>query len=108
MAAALTGLAGATQQLGLTLAMTALLGVFAACIGIPMQTIIQAETPESMRGKVFGLQNNATNIALSLPLVLASVAEEWFGLPVVFLGLAAIAVAAGLLTRAITAVPSQP
>ena len=107
MAAALLGLAGATQQLWLALVMTALLGVFAACIGIPMQTIVQAETPEDMRGKVFGLQNNATNIALSLPLVLASAAEEWLGLPTVFLGLAAIAAAAGLLTRTLAEVPNQ-
>lgn len=108
MAAALTGLASATQQLWLALVMTALLGLFAACIGIPMQTIIQSETPESMRGKVFGLQNNATNIALSLPLVLASVAEEWFGLSAVLLGLAGIAAAVSLLTRSIAKVPSQP
>ena len=64
-----------------------------------MQTLVQAETPEGMRGKVFGLQNNATNIALSLPLVLASLAEAWLGLPAVLLGLAAIVAGAGLLVR---------
>jgi hypothetical protein len=51
-----------------------------------------------MRGKVFGLQNNAVNIALSLPLALAGVAETFFGLPVVLLGLASLALAAGVLT----------
>ena len=48
-----------------------------------------------MRGKVFGLQNNAVNIALSLPLVLAAEAESRFGLPTVILGLAAISAAGG-------------
>jgi Na+-driven multidrug efflux pump len=51
-----------------------------------------------MRGKVFGLQNNAVNIALSLPLVLAAEAETRFGLPGVMWGLAAIAAIGGILT----------
>jgi MFS family permease len=63
-----------------------------------MQTTIQEETPEEMRGKVFGLQNNAINIALSLPLALAGVAETFFGIRVVFLGLAILMVTGGILT----------
>ncbi|MDY6804344.1 MAG: hypothetical protein SXA11_11125 [Cyanobacteriota bacterium] len=46
-----------------------------------------------MRGKVFGLQNNAVNIAPHLPLVLAGVVE----LPVRLLTLASLALAAGVL-----------
>ncbi len=78
------------------------LGACCAIAGVPMQTTIQEETPEDMRGKVFGLQNNAINIALSLPLVLAGLAETWFGLRAVFLGLAALAMAGGILTRTIS------
>jgi MFS family permease len=78
------------------------LGACCAIAGVPMQTAIQEETPEDMRGKVFGLQNNAINIALSLPLVLAGLAETWFGLQAVFLGLAALAMAGGFLTRTIS------
>ena len=78
--------------------MTTLLGVFAALIGVPMQTTIQSKTPVEMRGKVFGLQNNAVNIALSLPLALAAQAETRFGLSLVILGLAAIAILGGILT----------
>jgi len=95
MAASLVGLSLATQRLWLALALTATLGLSAAAIAIPMQTTVQAETPEAMRGKVFGLQNNAVNIALSLPLALASVAEAAVGLPAVFLGLAAVCLAGG-------------
>ncbi|NEQ78522.1 MAG: MFS transporter, partial [Okeania sp. SIO2C9] len=58
----------------------------------------QAETPEDMRGKVFGLQNNAINIALSLPLTLAGFAETIFGLQPVLLSLVAAAIAGGFLT----------
>ena len=51
-----------------------------------------------MRGKIFGLQNNAINIALSLPLALAGVAETFLGLRAVFVSLALLAIAGGLLT----------
>jgi predicted MFS family arabinose efflux permease len=51
-----------------------------------------------MRGKVFGLQNNVINIALSLPLALAGVAETLIGLQAVFLLLAVIVFLGGILT----------
>jgi predicted MFS family arabinose efflux permease len=99
------GIAGAlgtisffTQHLFPTLPLLILLGACAAIAGVPMQTAIQEETPEEMRGKVFGLQNNAINIALSLPLALAGLAETWFGLRAVFLGLAILAIGGGILT----------
>jgi predicted MFS family arabinose efflux permease len=98
VAASLIGLSFAMHNLWLALAMTALIGAFAALVGVPMQTTIQSRTPEAMRGKVFGLQNNAVNIALSLPLVLAAEAETRFGLPGVMWGLAAIAALGGILT----------
>ena len=102
MAGSLVGLSSATGNLWLALIICVLMGAFAALIGVPMQTTIQLETPPDMRGKVFGLQNNAVNIALSLPLVLAAEAEAHFGLELVILGLAAIALLGGLLTRYLT------
>jgi MFS family permease len=98
MAASLIGLSVFTTQLWIILMFIALLGVFGALVGIPMQTAIQTETPAEMRGKVFGLQNNVINIALSLPLALAGVAETFIGLKAVFLGLAAIVFSVGILT----------
>lgn len=98
MAVSLVGLSFATHDLWLALVMTTLIGVFAALVGVPMQTTIQSKTPEAMRGKVFGLQNNAVNIALSLPLVLAAAAESRLGLPGVILALGAIAALGGILT----------
>ena len=95
---ALIGLAFFYQHLWASLLLIGLLGAFASLVGIPMQTTIQQETPEAMRGKVFGLQNNAINIALSLPLVLAGVSETLFGLRVVFLALAALTIAGATLT----------
>lgn len=98
MAACLIGIAFFYSHLWITLGLLVALGAFAALIGIPMQTTIQQETPEDMRGKVFGLQNNAVNIALSLPLVLAGVSETIFGLRIVFLALATLTIAGGSLT----------
>jgi sugar phosphate permease len=59
-------------------------------VAIPLQTLLQTETPEEVRGKVFGLQNNAVNIALSLPLAVTGVIATQVGLPQTFLGLAGL------------------
>ncbi|MGH7998557.1 MAG: MFS transporter [Brasilonema sp.] len=98
MAVSLIGLSIFTKQLWVVLLLITLLGVFGALVGIPMQTAIQTETPPEMRGKVFGLQNNVINIALSLPLALAGVAETFVGLHILFLALAAIVFSGGILT----------
>lgn len=98
MAATLAGLSLVSQQLWLCLLLITAMGLFAAVVGIPMQTTIQENTPEEMRGKVFGLQNNVVNIALSLPLALAGVAETLLGLQWVFLLLAILVALGGILT----------
>jgi len=94
----LLALSLSTKSLVLALFTTTVLGLFAAFVGVPMQTDIQSETPPSMRGKVFGLQNNVVNIALSLPLAVAGIAETRFGLRPVLVSLALMAIAGGLLT----------
>jgi predicted MFS family arabinose efflux permease len=98
MAGSLIGLSVFTTQLWIVLLFITLLGIFGALVGIPMQTTIQTETPPEMRGKVFGLQNNVINIALSLPLALAGVAETFIGLQAVFLSLAVLVFFGGILT----------
>jgi sugar phosphate permease len=92
------GLSIFTHQLLPVLGLLVLLGFFGAIVGVPMQTTIQEETPEEMRGKVFGLQNNAINIALSLPLAVTGLAETFLGLRVVFLGLSAVVMIGGIVT----------
>lgn len=98
MAATLTGLSLAPAQLWVSLILLGALGFFGAMVGIPMQTTIQEKTPEDMRGKVFGLQNNVVNIALSLPLALAGIAETFLGLRAVFGLLAALVSVGGFFT----------
>ncbi|MFM7086819.1 MAG: MFS transporter [Cyanobium sp.] len=86
-------------HLGLTLALCGLLGLGAALLAIPAQTTIQEDTPEDQRGRVFGLQNNLINIALSLPLVLAGALVSRYGLLPVLWVLAAVALLAALSER---------
>jgi len=84
------------RQLWVGFGLSALFGFGASLINGPMQALIQEKTPESMRGKVFGLENNAINIALSLPLALTgpltdavsnAVGSEDKGLQIVLLSL---------------------
>ena len=84
------------RQLWVGFGLSAVFGFGASLINGPMQALIQEKTPESMRGKVFGLENNAINIALSLPLALTgpltdavskAVGDEDLGLRIVLLSL---------------------
>jgi MFS family permease len=79
-----------TDKLWLGLGLSAFLGLGASLVGVPMQTLIQQQTPEAMRGKVFGFQNNVVNIALSLPLAIAGPLTDRFGLRPVLLGMSII------------------
>jgi MFS family permease len=85
-----------TDQLWLGLSLSVLLGVGASMVGIPMQTLIQRQTPESMRGKVFGFQNNVVNIALSVPLAITGPLTDAVGLRVVMLGMGTIVSLVGI------------
>ena len=96
MAVSLVGLSIFNQEFWVAISLISILGICGAVVGVPMQTTVQAETPEEMRGKVFGLQNNAVNIALSLPLALVGVAETFLGLSTVLVGLAGAAITAGI------------
>jgi MFS family permease len=85
-----------TKHIWLGLALSGLLGLGASLIGVPMQTAIHASTQESMRGKVFGFQNNVVNIALSLPLAIAGPLTDAVGLPVVLVGMSILVTVAGI------------
>lgn len=53
-----------------------LLGLPAAAIAVPIQTLLQEEIPEHLRGKVFGVQNMLVNTAMTLPMSLAGVLAD--------------------------------
>ena len=83
------------QHVWVALLLSVLLGLGAALVGVPMQTLIQVQTPPDMRGKVFGFQNNVVNIALSLPLAIAGLLADAVGLRLVLTSMGIIVVIAG-------------
>ena len=94
-----------TRQLWLGFGLSTLFGFGASLINGPMQALIQEQTPESMRGKVFGFENNAINIALSLPLAITgpltdavgkAVGSDDLGLRIVLLSLGCLVPVMGL------------
>lgn len=84
------------QDIRLGLALSALLGLGASLIGVPMQTAIHASTEESMRGKIFGFQNHVVNLALSVPLAVAGPLTDAVGLPIVLIGMSVVVAVAGV------------
>jgi predicted MFS family arabinose efflux permease len=84
------------QDKWLGLGLSGVLGFGASLIGVPMQTVIHASTEESMRGKVFGFQNNVVNIALSVPLAVAGPLTDAVGLSVVLVGMSILVTVAGI------------
>jgi predicted MFS family arabinose efflux permease len=82
----------------LALGVCIFLGVGAAIINVPMQTLIQQQTPPEMHGKVFGFQNHAINIALTAPLLITTKLVNAFGLSAVLLGMSIVVGAVGFWT----------
>jgi predicted MFS family arabinose efflux permease len=82
----------------LALGLCIFLGVGAAFVNVPMQTLIQQQTPPEMHGKVFGFQNHAINIALTAPLLITTKLVNAFGLSAVLLGMSIVVGAVGVWT----------
>lgn len=96
MMAVVLGVFTFTHNLVLALGLCALLGIGAALIGVPMQTLIQQQTPPIMHGKVFGFQNHAVNIALSLPLAITGPITDVLGLRTVLMGMSVVVMFVGV------------
>jgi len=85
-----------THNLLLALGLSGLLGMGASLIGVPMQTLIQQQTPPSMYGKVFGFQNHAVNIALSAPLAITGPLTDALGLRTVLVAMSVVVATVGV------------
>jgi predicted MFS family arabinose efflux permease len=90
------GLFSFIDHLALALGLCAMLGIGASLIGVPMQTLIQHQTPPTMLGKVFGFQNHAVNIALSVPLAITGPITDAFGLRIVLVGMSIVVAGVGV------------
>lgn len=85
-----------THNLLIALGLCAILGLGAATIGVPMQTLIQQQTPPAMHGKVFGFQNHVVNIALTVPLLVTERLANAFGLRYTLIAISAVVAIIGI------------
>jgi predicted MFS family arabinose efflux permease len=85
-----------THNLWLGLGLSAFLGLGASLIGVPMQTLIQQQTPATMLGKVFGFQNNAVNIALAVPLAITGPLTDALGMRTLLLTMSIVVAVVGI------------
>jgi len=84
------------HNLGLALALCGVFGLAASLIAVPMQTVIQQQTPPTMHGKVFGFQNHAINIALAFPLGITGPLTDALGLQIVLVCLSVLVAIIGI------------
>lgn len=61
-----------------------LVGLSSAFVAIPNQTILQESVPEHQRGKVFGTQNMAINLATTIPMAGIGPLADFIGIKPVF------------------------
>ncbi len=69
-----------TRNLYLAFFYCFVLGVGNILINATVQTVIAHNTPRSLRGRVFGIQNMLINFAFTVPVVLFGMVADYFGL----------------------------
>ncbi|MBC7541520.1 MAG: MFS transporter [Candidatus Sericytochromatia bacterium] len=74
----LVGLSHA-NSLVVTMILAGTTGVGAAFVAVPLQALLQETVPESLRGKVFGVQNMLINLASTIPMAMAGVLGDALG-----------------------------
>lgn len=78
--------------------MAFILGLSAALITVPSQTILQERTPEEDRGKLFAVLAVIMTSISAIPVVLAGGLSDLFGTAPIFVGLGVLILILGLLT----------
>ncbi len=73
-----------------------LIGMAVVSILIPSQTVLQQNTPEADRGKVFAVLGVAMSALSLVPIFLVGILADVFGTTPIFIGLGALVIAVGL------------
>lgn len=73
-----------------------LLGLSLVAVIVPCQTVIQEETPESSRGKVFSVLNATMSLVSLLPILIIGALSDLIGPSWIFLGLGMVIFMLGL------------
>lgn len=73
-----------------------LLGIAMVSILVPTQTVLQQNTPESDRGKVFSVLGVAMSGLSLIPILLSGILADIFGTTSIFIGLGTVIILLGL------------
>jgi len=68
-----------TLRMIYTYLVSSFIGIGAAFVAIPVQTVIQSSVPENVRGKVFGVQFTLLSTSSTLPVLIAALGADIFG-----------------------------
>ena len=77
-----------TQRMGASYAWQLLLGIGASLVAIPLQALLHDKIPESLRGKVLGVQFTVLATSSTIPSILAGFAVERLGSQLLFAAMA--------------------
>lgn len=72
------------------------LGIALVCILVPSQTVLQENTPDENRGKVFSVLGVAMSGMALIPVLLSGILADMFGTTPIFIGLGSIIIIIGL------------
>ncbi len=73
-----------------------LLGIALVSILVPSQTVLQENTPEKDRGKVFSVLGVAMSALSLMPILLVGILADLFGTGPIFIGIGLVVISAGL------------
>jgi len=68
-----------TLRMVYTYLISSFIGIGAALVAIPVQTVIQSLVPENVRGKVFGVQFTLLSTSSTLPVLIAALGADMLG-----------------------------
>jgi len=87
-----------TKSLPFALFYLFLLGFSNILINATIQTILQQNTPKSLRGRIFGIQNMLINFAFTIPVVIFGGIADYFGLEIAIVVLGMMILVSGLVS----------
>lgn len=89
----------ASSVYGLVFVLAFILGIANALVFVPSNTILQEETSEEFRGKIYGFLNSFIGVVSLIPIIIVGGLADLFGIVQVLMGVSAILLMIGLYLR---------
>ncbi len=81
----------------MTLWYSFIIGIGVPIVMVPIQTYLQRNIRNEMRGKVFGLQSTVLNVVTLIPMVLVGILADTYGVSPTFFGMGIFVIALGII-----------